>query len=79
MSANLKSDEPSQVELNLLGMLWDMIPLKDQLRSPIVVPALAETIMATVEFKGQKLHALEREAELDFTVKFVVREVSASG
>jgi hypothetical protein len=29
-----------------------------------------------VEFKGQKLHALEREAELDFTVKFVVREVS---
>ena len=69
MQGNHKPVEPEQAVSSLLAMLWDMTLHKDLPRFLIEAPASVEITTATVEYRGLRLSALEREVELAWEVR----------
>jgi len=69
MQGNHKPAEPEQAVSSLLAMLWDMTLHTDLPRFLIEAPASVEITTATVEYRGLKLSALEREVELAWEVR----------
>ena len=69
MQRSLKPEELSQEGSKLLEMLWAMTHQQDQPLSVIEGPASVEITTATVEYRGLKLSALEREVELAWEVR----------
>ena len=69
MQGNHRPAEPEQAVSSLLAMLWDMTLHNDLPRFLIEAPASVEITTATVEYRGLKLSALEREVELAWEVR----------